>query len=291
MSDDGAERSAEQSVERSVERHLDEAVARYQALGWPRPEALLVSGSGLTVDLGGAGRGPIPLQDLLPFPIHAVVGHPLDVVLLEPAGGRPVLYQRGRLHSYQGYSAAETVFAVRLARLLGAETLLMTNAAGGLDPAFSPGDLVLVEDQLNLTGLNPLRGDLPAAWGPRFPDRVNAYDPGLRELAREKAGELGIALGGGVYAGLAGPSYETPAEVRMLRALGAHLAGMSTVLEVIAARHMGMCCLVVSLVSNAGAGVTDQPLDHEEVLAAGAAAAEKISRLLTALLADPRLVG
>jgi len=282
---------SDEAAERSVERRLDEAVARYEALGWPRPEALLVSGSGLTVDLAGAGRAPVPLQDLLPFPIHAVVGHPLDVLLLEPAGGRPVLYQRGRLHSYQGYDAAETVFAVRLARLLGAKTLLMTNAAGGLDPAFSPGDLVLVEDHLNLTGLNPLRGDLPAAWGPRFPDMLTAYDPDLRELAREKAGELGIALGGGVYAGMAGPSYETPAEVRMLRLLGAHLAGMSTVLEVIAARHMGMRCLVVSLVSNAGAGVTDQPLDHEEVLAAGAAAAEKISRLLAALLADPRLVG
>jgi purine-nucleoside phosphorylase len=275
----------------SVESQLTDAVARYEALGWPRPEALLVSGSGMAVELAGASHGPVPLQRLLPFPIHAVVGHPLDVVLLEPEGGRPVLYQRGRLHSYQGYDAAQTVFAVRLARLLGAKTLVMTNAAGGLDPAFSPGDLVLVEDHLNLIGLNPLRGELPAAWGPRFPDMLTAYDPGLRELAREKAGELGIALGSGVYAGVAGPSYETPAEVRMLHGLGAHLAGMSTVLEVIAARHMGMRSLVVSLVSNAGAGVTDQPLDHQEVLAAGAAASGDIARLLAALLADPRLVG
>jgi purine-nucleoside phosphorylase len=274
-----------------AERLLDDGVARYEALGWARPEALLVSGSGMAVELDGASHGTVPLQRLLPFPIHAVVGHPLDVVLLEPPGGRPVLYQRGRLHSYQGYDAGETVFLVRLARLLGAKTLLMTNAAGGIDPALSPGDLVLIEDHLNLIGMNPLRGELPADWGPRFPDMLTAYDPVLRELAREKAGELGIELGSAVYAGVAGPSYETPAEVRMLHGLGAHVVGMSTVLEVIAARHMGMRSLALSLVTNAAAGVTDQPLDHDEVLAAGAAAAEKVARLLGALLADPRLVG
>lgn len=287
----GDERTGPVAERQSVERQLADGVARYEALGWPRPEALLVSGSGMAVELDSAGHGPIPLQQLLPFPIHAVVGHPLDVVLLEPAGGRPVLYQRGRLHSYQGYDAAETVFLVRLARLLGAKTLVMTNAAGGIDPALSPGDLVLIEDHLNLIGLNPLRGELPAAWGPRFPDMLTAYDPGLRELAREKAGELGVELGSAVYAGVAGPSYETPAEVRMLHRLGAHVVGMSTVLEVIAARHMGMRSMALSLVTNAAAGVTDQPLDHEEVLAAGAAAAEKVARLLGALLADPRLVG
>lgn len=269
---------------------LDEGVRRYDALGWPRPEVLLVSGSGLAVDLDGAAAGPLPLQELVPFPIHAVEGHPLEVVLLAPPGGRPTLYQRGRLHSYQGYSAAETVYPVRLARLLGATTLVMTNAAGGLDPALSPGDLVLVEDHLNLTGLNPLRGQLPPAWGVRFPDMLTAYDPGLRALAREKAAELGIELRSGVYAGVAGPSYETPAEVRMLHRLGGHVTGMSTVLEVIAARQMGMRVLVVSLVSNAAAGVTDRALDHDEVLAAATAAAGKIRRLLGALLADPRLV-
>ena len=270
---------------------LQEGVARYDALGWPRPAALLVSGSGMAVELPAAGEA-VPLARLLPFPIEAVEGHPLDVVLLAPGGGGgPVLYQRGRLHSYQGHGPAETVFLVRLARLLGAGTLAMTNAAGGLDPALSPGDLVLVEDHLNLTGLNPLRGGLPADWGPRFPDMNAAYDPALRALARERAAELGIALGSGVYAGMAGPSYETPAEVRMLQRMGAHLVGMSTVLEVIAARQMGMRALVLSLVANAAAGVTDRPLDHEEVLAAGAQAAEKVGRLLAALVADPRLTG
>lgn len=274
---------------------LQEGVRRYEALGWPRPQALLVSGSGLAVDLAGAAAAAEPLQRVVPFPIHAVEGHPLELVpldvpqLVSQGGWRTVLYQRGRLHSYQGYSAAETVFPVRLARLLGAETLVMTNAAGGLDPELSPGDLVLVEDHLNLTGLNPLRGQLPPDWGPRFPDMLTAYDPGLRALAREKAAELGIELTPGVYAGVAGPSYETPAEVRMMHAMGAHVTGMSTVLEVIAARQMGMRVLVLSLVSNPAAGVTDQVLDHEEVLAAAGQAAEKIRRLLAALLGDPRL--
>lgn len=269
---------------------LAEGVARYDRLGWPRPEVVLVSGSGLAVDLAGAAHPVEPLQRLLPFPIHAVEGHPLEVVPLDLGGGRTALYQRGRLHSYQGYSAAETVFPVRLARLLGARTLLMTNAAGGLDPALAPGDLVLVEDHLNLTGLNPLRGQLPADWGPRFPDMLATYDPALRALAREKAGELSIELRDGVYAGVAGPSYETPAEVRMLHRLGGHVTGMSTVLEVIAARQMGMRVLVLSLVSNPAAGVTDRPLDHQEVLAAATAAAGKVRRLLGGLLADPRLV-
>jgi purine-nucleoside phosphorylase len=271
---------------------LQEGVRRYEALGWPRPQALLVSGSGLAVDLAGAAAAAEPLQRVVPFPIHAVEGHPLELVPLDVSqggGARTVLYQRGRLHSYQGYSAAQTVFPVRLARLLGAETLVMTNAAGGLDPELSPGDLVLVEDHLNLSGLNPLRGQLPPDWGPRFPDMLTAYDPGLRALAREKAAELGIELTPGVYAGVAGPSYETPAEVRMMHAMGAHVTGMSTVLEVIAARQMGMRVLVLSLVSNAAAGVTDQVLDHEEVLAAAGQSAEKIRRLLGALLADPRL--
>jgi purine-nucleoside phosphorylase len=268
---------------------LREGVERYRRLGWPVPEVLVVSGSGLAVELGEPVSAPVGLQELLPFPIHAVVGHPLQVEPLR-LGGRTVLYQRGRLHSYQGYSAAETVFMVRLARLLGAEVLMMTNAAGGLDPRLPPGRLALIEDHLNLTGLNPLRGEIPAEWGPRFPDMVAAYDVTLRELAREKAAGLGIELGGGVYAGLAGPSYETPAEVRMLRSLGAHLAGMSTVLEVIAARHMGLRCLCLSLVSNPAAGVAEGPLVHEEVLAAGRAAGEDVRRLLTALLEDPRLV-
>jgi len=283
--------AAEPTAAERLAAPLAEAVERYDALGWPRPDAMLVSGSGLAVDLGASPYGPVPLQELVPFPIHGIAGHPLTVELLRPREGFHVLYQRGRLHSYQGHDAHETVFPVRLGRLLGATTLVMTNAAGGVDPELRPGDLVVVEDHVNLTGLNPLRGELPADWGPRFPDMVEAYDAGLRRLARATAEGLGIELRTGVYGGVAGPSYETPAEVRMLQGIGVHVTGMSTVLEVIAARHLGMRVLVISFVSNAGAGVTGEPLDHDEVLAAGAEAAALLRTLLGELLRRPELGG
>jgi purine-nucleoside phosphorylase len=270
-------------------RDLEQAVERYRALRWPEPRALVVSGSGLAVDLDGEKLGKTGLQDLLPFPVHSVIGHPHAVELIQPKGSGPILYQRGRLHSYQGYDAHQTVLVVRLAARLGATTLVMTNAAGGLRAGQQPGDLLLIRDHLNLSGLNPLRGEPPAEWGPRFPDLTAAYDPGLRRLATTTAERLGIELRDGIYAGLAGPSYETPAEVRMLQAMGADLAGMSTVLEVIAARHMGMRCLCFSLVSNPAAGVAEGPVHHEEVLEAGRAAAGKVKGLLDALLRDPAL--
>lgn len=272
-------------------RELDAAVARWRALGRPAPDVALVAGSGLGVDLGVPLFGPEPLADWLPFPVRGVVGHEHALELLEPVPGRRVLSFRGRIHSYQGYDAAEVVFAVRWAALLGARYLVMTNAAGGVRPEWPAGTLALVTDHLNLSGLNPLRGDPPASWGPRFPDLIDAYDPRLRALARDKASALGLELAEGVYAGLAGPSYETPAEIRMLRALGADLAGMSTVLEVIAARHLGLRCLVLSLVSNPGAGVGGGALDHDEVLAAGREAAARVAALLAALLAAPELDG
>ena len=273
-----------------VKGAVEEAVGRYEALGWPRPKAALVSGSGLAVDLGEPVAGPVPLSELLPFPVHGIVGHPLQVELLMPAPDQPVLYFRGRIHSYQGFTAHQTVLPVRLLARLGGRTLVMTNATGGLRRDLGPGDLLLIEDQINLIGMNPLRGELPAAWGPQFPDMVNAYDRALRRLMQHHAGALGIDLATGVYVGLSGPSYETPAEVRMLRTLGGDVTGMSTVLEVIAARHMGLRCLGLSLVTNAAAGVTGEPLDHDEVLAAGEAAAGRVQRLLGAVLADPRLV-
>jgi purine-nucleoside phosphorylase len=268
---------------------LEAACARWLAAGRPAPDVVLVAGSGLAMPLGEPVAGPEPLRDWLPFTVESVAGHDHSLELLEPRPGRHVLYYRGRLHSYQGYDAAQVVFPVRLAALLGARTLLMTNAAGGIRADWPAGTLALVADQLNLTGLNPLRGNPPERWGPRFPDMVEAYDRALRELARRHAERLGFDLPEGVYAGLAGPSYETPAEIRMLRALGADLAGMSTVLEVIAARHLGLRCLVLSLVSNPAAGVTGRPLDHEEVLAAGREAAGRVGALLRALLADPGL--
>lgn len=278
-----------------LERALEDAVAAWERRGWPRPRVLLVSGSGLGIDLHPPAHGPLRLADILPFPVHDVDGHPHRVETILPRPDLPVLYARGRLHCYQGYEPSQAVFLVRLAALLGARTLVMTNAAGGLAPGLDRGRLALVRDHLNLTGLTPLQGAMPAAWGPRFPDMTDAYARRLRELAAEHAARLGIPLPEAVYAGMAGPSYETPAEVRMLRVLGADLVGMSTVLEVLAARHLGMECLVVSLVANFAPGVdrvegeAGCPVTHDEVLEAAGAGAADLGRLLRAVLEDERL--
>ncbi len=269
---------------------LKEAVDRWNGLGWERPTVAVVSGSGLGVDLGERIHGPVSLEYFLPFSSHSVQGHALEVDVLLPLPERPVLYYRGRLHSYQGYSGYETVFPVRLAALLGVKVLILTNATGGLRPEHRPGDLVLLSDHINLTGLNPLRGQLPSEWGPRFPDMSAAYDPALRGLAHRLAEDLGVPLRDGVYAGLAGPTYETPAEVRMLQTLGGDVAGMSTVLEVIAAHHMGVRCLGLSMVSNPAAGLSDEPIVHDDVLAAGRLAAGSVQKLLGALLRHPDLL-
>lgn len=266
------------------------AVDRFDRLGWPRPKVALVSGSGLSIDLGPRLHGPVELEYLLPSEVHPVEGHPHQVDMFLPRPGCPVLYFRGRLHSYQGYSANETVFPIRLARLLGAEVLVMTNATGGLRDHHRPGDLVLVRDQINLTGLNPLRGQLPPEWGPRFPDMAGAYDPALAEIAKLQAEALGVPLEEGVYMGLAGPSYETVAEVRMLRQLGGDVVGMSTVLEIIAAHHMGMRNLCISMVSNPAAGLAPAPVDHNDVLTAAALASRELAKLLSAILNDPELL-
>jgi len=275
-----------------LEKELTAAAAHWDALGWPRPDVLLVAGSGLSADFGRPIAEPRPWGELMPFEARAIVGHSLQVELLEPLPGRTVLYSRGRLHAYQGYSPAQVVFAVRLAGLLGAEVVVVTNSSGGLRPEDQrPGDLVAIRDQINLSGLNPLYGRCPPAWGPQFPDMTAAYDRRLCELLRGCAAEIGVRVGEGVYAGLAGPSYETPAEVRMLRTLGADLVGMSTVLEVIAARHMGLRCLGLSLISNVAAGLAgDEALDHEEVLVEGRKAADKVAPLLGCLLRHPELL-
>ena len=273
----------------TMRRELNRAVERWDGLGWPRPEVALVSGSGLAVDLGDPEGRENALADWLPFETHQIEGHPLKVQLLAAGPSRQVLYLKGRLHSYQGYDAHQTVFTIRLAATLGARTLIMTNAAGGLRGDQRPGDLVLVRDQINLTGLNPLRGELPSEWGPRFPDMTEPYSERLRALALGSARDLGFILGQGTYAAVAGPSYETPAEVAMLRRSGADMVGMSTALEIIAARHMGVECLALSVITNLAPGVGSGGVSHEEVLQEGKEASGRLRSLLTALLTNPRL--
>ena len=275
-----------------MERHLEQletARRAWNERGWPAPDLLLVSGSGLAVDLPGAILHQADLEEVIPFAVRGIEGHPLDFQILEPVPGRIVAYQRGRLHSYQGYDANETVFVVRLAAMLGAKILIMSNAAGGVHSTQSAGEIAIITDQINLTGLNPLRGELPSDWGPQFPDMLNAHDPELGALARQVSEQLDIACASGVYAGFAGPSFETAAEVNMARVLGADLVGMSTVLEVTAARHMGLRCLCFSLISNLAAGVTKEPVDHLKVLEASAAAAGRMGRLFGGILSHEGL--
>jgi len=193
----------------------------------------------------------------------------------------------GRAHLYEGYTPAQVTLGVRVLAKLGVRTFVFTNAAGGINPAYSRGALVLIKDHINLQGSNPLVGPNDDALGPRFPDMTEAYAPELRRIAHEVAAGLGIALAEGVYAAMLGPSYETPAEIRYLRAVGADLVGMSTVPEVIAANHMGRRCLAISCVTNMAAGVLAQKISHQEVLETGEMVRGTLIRLLKALL--PRL--
>ena len=221
----------------------------------------------------------IPYGDVPGWPVSTAVNHAGELVL-GTFGGVPVAVLKGRAHLYEGHAPARVVFGIRVLGQLGVRSLVLTNACGAIDPAVPPGRLVAISDHLNLQGSSPLVGPNDETLGSRFPDMSDAYDPEYRRLAREAAGRLGIELGEGVYAAWLGPAFETPAEIRMMRVLGADLVGMSTVPEVLAARHMGIRCLALSCVTNAAAGMTDQPIDHEQVLAVGARAAGDLVALL-----------
>ncbi len=247
--------------------------------------AALVAGSGITLSVPGwETAGEVPYGEIFPFPAHALAGHTPSVSLLRK-GPLGMLVFNGRFHLYQGYTAAQVAALPRLAGLLGAPIYAATNAAGALDPELRPGDLVVLADHLNLQGVNALVGEWAPWRQPPFPDMSEAYDPTLRRWALEFAGEVGFGAREGVYAGVLGPSFETPAEVRMLHAAGGTVVGMSTVQEVIAARHMGMRVLVCSLVTNLAAGLADGPLTHEEVMEAGRAARGRLAALLQRLAA------
>ena len=255
-----------------------------ERLGAFRPEVLLILGSGLGA-LGDRVEEPIlvPYGDEPHMKCSTAPDHQGRFVFGSLAGRRVAVMQ-GRLHTYEGWSFADVSYPVRVLRLLGAETLIVTNAAGAVNTAFSAGDLMLITDHIKLFGVSPLWGPNPEEFGPRFPDMSRVYTPSLQEAARQAAQELNIPLRQGVYMYFPGPQYETPAEVRAARLLGADAVGMSTVPEAITAAHCGMKVLGFTLCTNMAAGVLDQPLSGEEVIAAGQAAAPRFAALVTACL-------
>lgn len=257
------------------------AAALSERLDADGSEVAVILGSGLSAIADRMkGAQQAPYATLPGFPRTTVAGHPGRVVT-GMVGQRKVLILCGRVHGYEGYEAPEVGFGVRVAAALGVRTLVVTNASGGIDPAMHPGEIVAISDHLNLTGASPLAGPNDERLGPRFVDMTAAYAPALRKLAAAAApGVLGYPLREAVYAGMAGPSYETPAEVRMLRVLGAGLVGMSTVHEVITARHAGLEVLGFSIVANHAAGVVDQLLRHEDVTRAANTAAQALGSLI-----------
>jgi purine-nucleoside phosphorylase len=249
-----------------------------------RPRVAVVLGSGLG-DLARClvDAVSVPFASLPGFPAATVAGHE-GAFITGRAGGRDLLVQAGRLHRYEGHAPAVAALPVRVLARLGVTTVLLTNAAGGLRPEFVPGTLMLVADQVNLTFGNPLTGAVRAGEE-RFPDMSDPFDPGLRELARAVARRQGRALAEGVYAGVTGPSYETAAEIRMLRRLGADAVGMSMVHEVVAARALGLRCLGLSTITNLAAGLSRERLTHEEVLEAGRQAKDGVWDLIEGVIA------
>lgn len=245
---------------------IDEAAAYIRSKTTTAPEIGLILGSGLGV-LGDDLEDAVTLhyKDIPHFPVSTVEGHAGELVIGK-LQGRSVALMRGRFHMYEGYEPERTALPVRVMKALGVKTLLVTNAAGGVNLSYKPGNLMLISDHLNLTGRNPLIGANDNALGVRFPDMSEAYSRRLRGIAKETAAGLGFTVQEGVYAGLLGPNYETPAEIRMLRTIGADAVGMSTVSEVIVARHSGIEVLGISCISNMAAGILDQPLSHEEVM-------------------------
>lgn len=264
----------------------EEAAKFIQGKSKLRPKIALVLGSGL----GGfadefASAARIPYAKIPHFPRSTAIGHAGQLVI-GTVEGVDVIAMQGRVHLYEGYSVKDVAFPMRVFARMGVQAAVLTNAAGGIKKDFTQGRLVVISDHINLQGVNPLNGPNDENFGPRFPDMSRAYDKQFRELTLAEGRLLGINLGEGVYAGLAGPSYETPAEIRYLRSIGADLVGMSTVPEVIAARHSGIRILGISCVTNAAAGVLDQPLDHKEVLETADRIKGQFIGLLRAVIPD-----
>ncbi len=266
------------------EQYAASAEAIRARIGGFRPRVLLILGSGLG-SLGDAVEAPIavPYSEIPHMKFSTAPGHK-GQFLFGRLAGCDVAVMQGRLHAYEGWSFADAAYPVRVARLLGAETLVVTNAAGAVNVDFEVGDIMLITDHIKLFGDSPLRGPNVAEFGPRFPDSTHTYTPALQAIARKAAETLSIPLREGVYMYFPGPQYETPAEIRAARLLGADAVGMSTVPEAIVARHCGMNVLGFTLCTNMAAGVLDQPLSGEEVIEAGNAAAPRFSALVRACL-------
>jgi len=245
-----------------------------------RPRIALVLGSGLGAfadEFDGATK--VPYTKIPHFPRSTAIGHAGNLVIGK-VGAIPVAGMQGRVHLYEGYSVKDVTFPIRVFARMGVKAVILTNAAGGIKREFGQGRLIVISDHINLQGVNPLSGPNDERFGLRFPDLSAAYDRRFRAMAVGEGNRLGLGMYEGVYAALAGPSYETPAEIRYLRAVGADLVGMSTVPEVIAARHSGLRVLGISCVTNAAAGILDQPLNHIEVLET----AERVKGQFIALL-------
>ncbi len=249
-------------------------------LGGFVPKVAMILGSGLGF-LGDVVEDPIrvPYGEIPHFKVSTAPGHKGQLVF-GTLRGQKVAVMQGRMHHYEGYSYEEVAYAVRVLRLLGCDTLIVTNAAGGVNLDFKAGDLMLITDQIKIFMESPLRGENLPEFGPRFPDSTHLYTSALQDLARKAAADLGIELKEGVYMYFPGPQYETPAEVRFARIAGADAVGMSTAPEVITAGHCGMQVLGFTLVSNLAAGILDQPLSEQEVLDAAEACKDKFSRLV-----------
>ena len=250
----------------NIYERIQESAQFIQSKCEVKPQIGLILGSGLGV-LADEIQNPVKIKynEIPNFPVSTVEGHEGCLVLGE-LEGKMVVAMQGRFHYYEGYTQQEITFPVRVMKALGVNTIVVTNAAGGANTNFKPGDLMLIKDHINLSGNNPLIGPNDNRLGVRFPDMSTAYTPKYRELAKECAKELGIEVQEGVYTFFSGPTYETPAEIRFAQTIGSDAVGMSTVPEVIVARHSGLDVVGISCITNMAAGILDQPLNHEEVI-------------------------
>jgi purine-nucleoside phosphorylase len=274
------------SSNQSMIASIQEAASYIQGKISIRPEIGLILGSGLGVLADSIEHAvTIEYKDIPHFPVSTVEGHAGEL-LIGTLVGKPVLLMKGRFHMYEGYGADTVSFPVRVMKALGIHTMLVTNASGGINADFKPGDLMLISDHINFMFKNPLIGPNDPEVGVRFPDMSEGYSRKLRALARGVGEKEGIALKEGVYVGLLGPAYETPAEIRMFRTLGADAVGMSTVPETIAARHAGIQVLGISCISNMAAGMLDQPLSHQEVMETGEKVKDTFIRLVKGVVTE-----